>query len=137
MKTSFLSVRAMAAATGLSSHALRYYEKIGVLRPVHRATNGHRHYGTEDIAWIAFVLRLKHTGMPLAQIRAYAEWRAMGNSTIAPRLEVLEHHREHLIQRLTDLQTNLKAINAKITVYRRALPSTPTSPQPRKSHASQ
>ena len=135
MKTSNLSVSGMGAVTGLSPHALRYYEKIGVLRPVARAANGHRRYNKDDVAWIEFVLRLKHTGMPLDQIREYARLRAQGDGTIAPRLHVLEQHRDSLIARIADLQKNLGAIDSKIARYRRALESTSVSTQRRTHHA--
>ena len=55
----------MASATGLTPDTLRYYERIGVLRAVARAHNGHRRYGTHDVAWMAFVLRERGL-LPLA-----------------------------------------------------------------------
>jgi DNA-binding transcriptional MerR regulator len=125
----------MGAVTGLSPDALRYYEKIGVLRPVARAANGHRHYSQDDVAWIEFVLRLKHTGMPLAQIRDYARLREQGDGTIAARLHLLEQHRDSLIARIVDLRKNLNAIDSKIVRYLGALESAPVSTQRRKPHA--
>ncbi|MEM8535189.1 MAG: MerR family transcriptional regulator, partial [Chloroflexota bacterium] len=70
-----LTIQQVAAATGLSSYTLRYYERIGLLDPVGRATSGHRRYTTHDIEWIAFLNRLRAIGMPIRQMQEYAELR--------------------------------------------------------------
>ena len=67
--------------TGLPESTLRYYEKRGLLRAA-RDGGGRRDYGEEDLAWIAFLCRLKETGMPLREIRRYAELRYAGPSTM-------------------------------------------------------
>ena len=61
-----LTIQQVAALTQLSEHTLRYYERIGLLDPVNRASSGHRRYSTGDIAWIEFLTRLRTTGMPIA-----------------------------------------------------------------------
>lgn len=48
----------IAARTGVSIPTLRYYERIGVLDPVARASNGHRRYRA------ARRLHLYHAGTP-------------------------------------------------------------------------
>jgi DNA-binding transcriptional MerR regulator len=68
----FMSIGELARRSGLTTHTLRFYESAGVLRPAGRAANGHRRYRGEDVRWLEFVLRLKVTGMPLAEIRQYA-----------------------------------------------------------------
>ena len=41
----------MAAATGLSTHTLRYYERAGLMfAPVDRASSSHRRYSEADVA---------------------------------------------------------------------------------------
>ncbi|MET0860581.1 MAG: MerR family transcriptional regulator, partial [Microbacterium sp.] len=65
-----LSISDAAAATGLSTHTLRYYEREGLmLTPVDRASSTHRRYSDADITWVQFLTRLRSTGMPIAGIR--------------------------------------------------------------------
>lgn len=64
------TIQDVVARTGLSVHALRYYERIGLLPPVDRVASGHRRYTVDDLNWIAFLLRLRATGMSIRQMRA-------------------------------------------------------------------
>ena len=66
-----MHIKDFAAQTGLSTDTLRYYEKEGLLQPA-RDANGYRNYGTRDVDWITFILRLKAMGVPLARIKEYA-----------------------------------------------------------------
>ncbi len=50
-----LTVQQVSEKTGLSEHTLRYYERIGLITPIHRASNGHRRYSEEDVEGINFV----------------------------------------------------------------------------------
>ncbi|MES2950331.1 MAG: MerR family transcriptional regulator [Pseudomonadota bacterium] len=124
MTTAIISISELSRQSGVSNHTLRYYEKEGVLAPATRAANGHRRYRTSDVAWLAFVLRLKVTGMPLAEIKRYAALRSQGETTVPQRLAVLELHRERLVVSIQELVHNLAALDDKIGVYRQSLPST-------------
>jgi DNA-binding transcriptional MerR regulator len=67
-----ISIGELSRQSGVSSHTLRFYEKAGVLAQTTRSGNGHWCYRTNDLAWLAFVLRLKAMGMHLAEIKQYA-----------------------------------------------------------------
>ena len=108
----------MARATSLTADTLRYYERIGVLHAVARAASGHRRYDANDVAWMAFVLRLKRTGMPLKQIRLYAQLRERGDPTLAARRQLLESHEQWLVAQLDDLGQHLTALRNKLDWYR-------------------
>ncbi len=133
MTNALLSIGELAAQSGLTTHTLRYYEQAGVLLPAARAPNGHRRYRADDLAWLAFVMRLKDTGMPLAEIRRYAQLRAKGASTTAARLAVLEAHRERLAARMQTLAHSQAALEDKIGHYRKVLGRTPARSRPRTS----
>jgi DNA-binding transcriptional MerR regulator len=60
-----LTIRQASKLTGLTAHTLRYYERIALLTPVGRASNGHRRYGKQDVERITFINYLRLTGMPL------------------------------------------------------------------------
>ena len=71
--TGVFSIQQMSAESGLSIDTLRYYEKIGLLRPERDLSSRHRRYSQTDLKWLGFVGKLRSTGMPLAQIRLYGE----------------------------------------------------------------
>ena len=73
-----LTIGQVARLTGVSTHTLRYYEQAGLLRAISRTAAGHRLYAPADLDWLAFVMRLKATGMPIAQMQQFAALRAEG-----------------------------------------------------------
>ncbi|MEB3213448.1 MAG: MerR family transcriptional regulator [Leptolyngbyaceae bacterium] len=112
-----LSIQDVAAITQLSPHTLRYYERIGLLVPIERGSNGHRRYSSQDIAWIDFLIRLRATGMPIREMQQFAELRRQGDRTFAQRRQLLETHQHHVLQKVEELKQNLNVIQDKIQHY--------------------
>jgi DNA-binding transcriptional MerR regulator len=65
----------IAALTGLSADTLRYYEKFGLLPPVHRAASGVRIYDARDLSRLRFILRAKSMNFSLEEIARLLEMR--------------------------------------------------------------
>jgi DNA-binding transcriptional MerR regulator len=95
-----LSIQQAAQHTGLSIDTWRYYERIGLLEAVNRAVSGHRRYRQADIDWIGLVMRLRETGIPLAQIRRFAQMRREGTQTTRERRLMLEQHQQAVEQQM-------------------------------------
>lgn len=115
-----LSISDVAAATGLSTSTLRYYEQEGLLRgEIDRASSSHRRYTEQDLAWVVFITKLRGTGMPIRDIRRYTELAREGEHTTAARLALLVEHRERVLAQLTEVQQSLAAIDVKIATYER------------------
>ena len=112
-----LTVQEAADKTGLSAHTIRYYERIGLILSVERATNGHRRYTADDIGWIEFLKCLRSTGMPISEMQRYVELQQEGDSTLHDRLELLEVHRRRLMARMQELDGFLERIEGKINYY--------------------
>jgi DNA-binding transcriptional MerR regulator len=105
-----ITIGEVAAATGVPAHTLRYYERIGLISGVERGPGGERRYATADLDWIAFVKRLKATGMPLRMMVRFAELRRLGTATVPERTRLLD---EHVRRRVAQLERDLEAIAAK------------------------
>ncbi len=104
--------------TGLSSHTLRYYEKIGLLKNIRRNTSGHRVYTTKDADWVGFIIRLKETAMPLQTILEYATLREAGPETMQSRQELLEAHQVSLKKHIESQLSHLSVLEGKIQLYK-------------------
>ena len=117
--TPSLTIQQAAAATGLTAHTLRYYERIGLIDPIPRQDNQHRLYRDEDIVWIGFLLKLRSTGLPIRKMLRYAELRRLGNqqASVSERKMLLEQHTLSLEATLADLQSNLAVMYKKIAMY--------------------
>ena len=116
-----ISIGELSRLSGLSPHTLRFYETEGVLKPAGRTASGHRQYHGEDVLWLEFVLRLKLTGMPLAEIKQYASLRSQGERTLQPRLAMLKLHRARLVAKIDELSTCASALDDKIRTYRKMI----------------
>ena len=112
-----MNVSQFSRLTGLSAYTLRYYEKIGLLKNIQRRANGHRTYSQRDAQWVAFIVRLKDTGMALENILQYAALREAGSATLAQRQVLLEAHREQLKMHIALQQDHLDALEEKINLY--------------------
>ena len=106
--------------TGLTGPTLRYYEQEGLLS-VQRDAAGRRVYTEQDVEWLHFIKRLKETGMPIREIRRYAQLRYQGDSTRKERLTMLEEHRQTVLEERQKLENNLRKLEEKLTFYRQAL----------------
>lgn len=106
--------------TGLSIYTLRYYEQEGLIIPERSQTN-RRSYTENDTAWIAFIMRLKATGMPIKEIREYAKLRSEGDGTLARRLEMLVQHRQTIEEQIKQLQEHEVRLDEKISFYRQEI----------------
>ncbi len=109
--------------TGLGLHTLRYYEQEGLIVPKRNSGN-RRCYSDKDLTWTCFIKRLKDTGMPIKEIKLYAELRAAGDSTLSERMEMLVQHRQALNEQIARLQEHRIKLDEKIGVYRNEIERT-------------
>ena len=64
-----LRINEVAAETGLTTRAIRYYEEIGLLEPAARSDGDYRLYDASDLDRLAFIRSLRDdAGFSLAQI---------------------------------------------------------------------
>lgn len=116
------TIEQAAEITGVGRHALRYYERIGVLETVPRGPGGHRRYTERDLGAIGFVTLLRETGMPVREVRRFMELTRAGDVTVPDRVELLRAHRDAVRAHLDQQERYLTAIEHKVGVYEAMLP---------------
>ena len=107
----------IADRTGFTLDTLRYYERIGLLDGIARTPGGRRVFDDDDIAWLAILRCLRDTGMPIAQMRRYADL-SRDTATVKQRRELLEQHDDNLGRRIDELILQRTHIPEKIRYYR-------------------
>ena len=112
-----LTVGEVADRVGLTVHTLRWYEQEGLVDPIERDTAGRRRYGDRDLDWLRLLIRLRTTGMPVRDMRRYADMVRDGDHTIGDRLRLFVEHRERVLARIAELQQDLAVIDIKIEMY--------------------
>ncbi|MEU4571225.1 MerR family transcriptional regulator [Nonomuraea sp. ATR24] len=113
-----LTISQVAERTGLSVHALRFYEQEGILaHPVERDAGGRRVYTEDHVDWLGMCVLLRASGMPLPDIRRYTELVRQGPGTEDERLELMRAHQERVSGQIEELTRCLDLITFKVGVY--------------------
>jgi len=67
--TGNLTVKQLASLAGVTPRTLRYYDRIGLLKPEAVGANGYRRYGKESILRLQQILFYRELDLPLETIR--------------------------------------------------------------------
>lgn len=131
---SSLTIQEVAKRTGLTAYTLRYYERIGLVAPIARASAGQRRYAASDMDWLAFLIRLRATDMPIRRMQEFARLRSEGNRTVGERRQMLEAHLLVVLEQISALQQSAQVLTAKIALYRGIEHAPSQDPQLVKEH---
>lgn len=113
-----LGIGEVAERTGLSVHALRFYEREGLLvGPLQRTSGGRRRYTAPDVDWLLICVRLRASGMPLADLKHFAELVRQGPGNEEQRLRLLDTHRRRVDAQIQALEECRSLIAWKTGVY--------------------
>ena len=113
-----LSIGEVSERTGLSVHALRFWEREGILaNQVRRDSGGRRRYSEDDVDWLTLCIVLRESGMPVPEIRRYTELVRAGEGTEAERLVILRAHEQRVRTQQARLARSMDLIRFKIGVY--------------------
>jgi len=105
-----MNVGEAARASGVSAKMIRYYESIGVIARVARATNGYRRYTETDVHTLRFVRRARSLGFPIEVIRRLvALWRDPRRSS-ADVKRLAQAHLVELQHKIAELQSMTQAL---------------------------
>lgn len=101
----------------ITADTLRYYEKIGLIPPVHRNKNGVRDYTEEDCRWVEFIKCMRSAGLQIDALVAYVKLFKEGDKTAEDRLQILLEQRSKLVERMQEMQQALTRLDNKIERY--------------------
>lgn len=85
-----LTVKQLAAISGVTVRTLHHYDDIGLLSPAHIGANGYRYYGRAEMLRLQRILFHRELGVPLGEIAELLEME--GEDQVG----VLLRHREKL-----------------------------------------
>jgi len=117
MSESTLRIGELAARTGRSIYAIRWYEAQGLIPGVQRDAGGRRRYSELHLGWLSLMDRLRRTGMSVAQMRAYTTLVKQGRATLAQRQEMLRAHRAKVEATIAEWNEALAMLDGKIDFY--------------------
>lgn len=80
LKEQLITVAALASAVDISRDKVRYYTRIGLLKPTRNESNGYKLYRKSDIDRTKFILKAKHLGYELKEIEQILNHAHKGHS---------------------------------------------------------
>ena len=113
-----LLIGEVAAETGLTVHALRFYERAGAIPTVARDESGRRRYTEVDLAWIEYATCLRALGMGIADIAAYVD-AANRRGGHAEQMRMLQEHLVRMRAQRSQLDGYIRMAEAKLAVTER------------------
>ncbi|WP_283177838.1 Cu(I)-responsive transcriptional regulator [Gemmobacter sp. 24YEA27] len=105
-----MNIKDVAARAGLPAKTIRYYEEIGLIRPL-RAANGYRAFRESDLHKLAFLGRSRSLGFTIEECRALM---ALYEDQSRASADVKALAQSHLAQIAAKIK-ELKAMQATLT----------------------
>lgn len=127
-ESALLKIQDVAAETGLTSRAIRYYEEVGLLEPAARSGGAYRLYDASDLDRLRTIKELRDdAGFSLAQIGQLLEddaarernrERFRATQDPAERRAILEDARERVERQIQTLESKAERLGAMIEAAR-------------------
>lgn len=101
-------IRELSELAGVSARTLRYYDEIGLLKPLYVSDAGYRFYGQTEVAVLQQILFYRERGFGLKQIRQilYREDFDIRNA--------LEEHLSELLRQKEHVESLIRAVEQTI-----------------------
>lgn len=119
MRTSY-TIGQLAHAAGLPPSTVRYYERVGLLRPSGRTTGNYRFYSEEALERLRFIRAAQVTGFTLEDITALLNLRD-GTTAVCQAVQTLiEERLSDVEKRMADLRHVESVLKASLEMCRRS-----------------
>lgn len=119
-------VTEIARRSGVSADTVRYYSKIGMLKPGTNENNGYHTYGNRDVRRLRFIRAAKALGFTLSEIRKIFSDAESGQSP-CPRVRALiEKHIEETEARLAELTVLRQKMQQALQAWKHMQDQEPT-----------
>ncbi|MEJ6400851.1 MerR family transcriptional regulator [Nicoliella lavandulae] len=111
-----MNINQVSKKLGISKDTLRYWERVGLLKPIKRDVNGYRDYSKYDINWIFYIRALRNAGMSVDSlvkfIHLYDE-----HSDKEKRKQMLIEQRDALLKDLNERRKTVNYLSYKINHF--------------------
>jgi DNA-binding transcriptional MerR regulator len=113
-----LTIKQMAAQCGLSTYTLRYYEKIGLIKPIPRdGSSGHRRYSATTTRRVEELSYLRASGLSLDEMRRYLQLRERGGEVAAEQKALFLAHAEVIADEIRKLEIRQCYLSGKVAFW--------------------
>ncbi len=111
-----MTIKDVAKAYGITESSLRYYEQIGLLKPIKRI-NGIRVYDEEDLERIKRIICLRYGGLTIEEIQRYLLLLRKDIKAEEEMLKILLDQKERLLKQKNLIDDALEYLDIEIKKY--------------------
>lgn len=113
MKSDYLSINEVAKLYGISTHTIRYYEKIGLISP-QRMENNYRIFSYNDLYRLNIIRDFLELGISIEKIREYLDYRVLSETE-----EILRQNLRELDNKIFDLKRKSSGVKKRLELLDR------------------
>jgi MerR family copper efflux transcriptional regulator len=134
-----MQIGELARRAGIGVQAIRYYERMKLLKAPKRTFSGYRSYEFADLERVFFIRKTQELGFSLEEIRRLAaahsdflnhrEDEKTGASSLKLILEIFENKRHEVVNRIGELQRLEEQLRAGVDKLMSQVPQCPVDPQ--------
>lgn len=99
-----LTIGNVARRVGIRSSAIRFYERLEMIRPAARGPNGYRIYGDDAIKMLLFVKRAQSFGITLKEIKPLLDLASQGQQPCSQVKQLARNHLREVNQKIRELE---------------------------------
>lgn len=111
----------VAERMGISTSAIRFYDRKGLLPFVDRDEHGRRQFKENDFNYIETIDCLKRSGVPIKTIATFIELCMQGDASLRQRYDYLDEEEQHLQAKIEELQAQQAFLHFKKWYYKTAI----------------
>jgi DNA-binding transcriptional MerR regulator len=100
-----LTIGRLGKLAGIETKTLRYYDRVGLVRPSARTAAGYRLYDEQSANRLQFIRRSKALGMSLSDIRRILAVRDEGAAPCQQVLDLVSRNRANVATQIGHLET--------------------------------
>ena len=103
MDARVMTVNQVAKAARVETHVVRYYSRIGLLKPKRHPENSYKLFGETDLKYLRFIRKAQELGYTLSEIREILQHTADGESPCPTVRETLQRRIEDNRRKVDEL----------------------------------
>jgi MerR family transcriptional regulator, aldehyde-responsive regulator len=113
-----LTIAEAAARCGRPESTLRYWERIGLMRPIERDDSSrHRRYSQADVETLETLANLRAVGLSVEDMRAYLAGARRGDDAAGEQRALFEAHARRLADELGALELRRRYLDLKVQYW--------------------
>jgi MerR family mercuric resistance operon transcriptional regulator len=109
-----MNIGEAAQSSGCHLETIRYYERVGLLKPPRRQSNGYRHYSEGEVDRLRFISRSRGLGFTLDEIRSLLSLSDSKNKSCEEVDQIAREQLEKVEVRIRELRRIAKELKATI-----------------------